>query len=217
MMTPHKIFKLGFLVALAGATAGCVSQKRDSFTVGSVPEDYRTNHPIVLTEGEKTFDVPVSASSHTLTEPVKSNIRGFAHNFKLSASSIMYVLLPANSVNAGAAASTRSHVLAALEAGGVSRHKILVQNYDASNHGPTAPIRLAYKQITAATEECGRWPDDLTATADNKNFHNFGCASQSNLASMIENPADLMAPRAETPIDASRRGTVYQDYIGGGQ
>ncbi|MEO0542223.1 MAG: CpaD family pilus assembly lipoprotein [Pseudomonadota bacterium] len=216
-MMPQKIIKLSFLVLLAGATAGCMSQKRDSFTVGSVPEDYRTNHPIVLAEGEKTFDVPVSASSHALTEPIKSNIRGFASNFNMAASGMMYMLLPASSANAGAAAAVRGHVLDALEAGGVPRHKVLVQNYDASNHGPTAPIRLAYKQVTASTNECGRWPDDLTATAENQHYHNFGCATQANLAVAIENPGDLMLPRQMTPIDAARRGAVYEEYIGGAQ
>ncbi|MEO1700756.1 MAG: CpaD family pilus assembly lipoprotein [Pseudomonadota bacterium] len=216
-MTPQKIFKIAMVATLAGATAGCMSQKRDSFTVGSIPEDYRTNHPIVLTEGEKTFDVPVSASSHKLTDPVKSNIRGFAAAFKQSSSGMMYMLLPSNSANSGAAASARRHVLESLEAGGVPRHKVLIQNYDASGHGPTAPIRLAYKHVTASTNECGRWPDDLTATAENQHFHNFGCASQSNLAAAIENPTDLMAPRASTPIDAARRSKVYEDYVGGAE
>lgn len=216
-MTPQKIIKFAILATLVGTTAGCMTQKRDSFTVGSVPQDYRTNHPIVLAEGEKTFDVPISASSHALTDPVKSNIRGFAGGFSQSASGMMYLLLPSNSANAGAAASVRRHVLDALEAGGVSRHKVLIQNYDASGHGPTAPIRLAYKHVTASTSECGRWPDDLTATSENGNYHNFGCASQANLAAMIENPTDLMAPRAPTPIDASRRGKVYEDYISGGR
>lgn len=216
-MTPQKFFKLTLMVSLTGLIAGCMSQKRDSFTVGSIPEDYRTTHPIVLTEGEKSFDIPVSSSSHALTDPVKSNIRGFAAGFKQSASAMMYMLLPANSANAGSAASSRRHVLDALEAGGVPRHKVLVQNYDASGHGPTAPIRLAYKHVTASTGECAQWPDDLTATSENGNYHNFGCSSQSNLAAAIENPADLLAPRALTPIDAARRGKVYEDYIGAGQ
>ncbi|MEM9999378.1 MAG: CpaD family pilus assembly lipoprotein [Pseudomonadota bacterium] len=216
-MAPQKLIKLTLLFALAGTVSGCmgIGQKRDSFTVGSVPEDYRTTHPIILAEGEQSFDVPISQGAHALTDPVKSNIRGFANNFKNSASGMMYMLLPANSPNASAAAGVRRHVLEALEAGGVSRHKVLVQNYDASAHGPTAPIRLAFKKVTASTNECGRWPEDLTATSENGNYHNFGCATQSNLAAAIENPSDLMAPRAQTPIDAQRRGAVYEEYIAG--
>lgn len=212
---PYSTMKIAGTVLLTVLVAGCSVQKRDSFTVGSVPDDYRTRHPILITEGEKNLDVPVSASSHELSDPLHSNIRGFAAMFKRSGSGMMYVLLPSQSPNAGAAANARASVLSSLEAGGVARHKVLVQNYNASAHGATAPIRLAFKQVAASTSECGRWPDDLAQNPENTNYANFGCSTQSNMAALIENPGDLMGPRAETPIDASRRGNVFQDYIAG--
>ncbi len=33
-------------------------------------------------------------------------------------------------------------------------------------------------------------------TESNRNYANFGCATQNNLAQMIANPADLLGPRA---------------------
>ena len=39
--------------------AGCAT-KRDSITVGAVPDDYRTNHPIVIAEKEQVLDLPVA-------------------------------------------------------------------------------------------------------------------------------------------------------------
>ncbi|MGO4835537.1 pilus assembly protein CpaD, partial [Rhizobiaceae sp. 2RAB30] len=45
--------------------AGCA--RRDSITVGSVPDDYRTNHPIVIAEKEQNLDLPVGASDRGMT------------------------------------------------------------------------------------------------------------------------------------------------------
>jgi pilus assembly protein CpaD len=44
---------------------------------------------------------------------------------------------------------------------------------------------------------------------------NFGCASQRNLAAMVDNPADLVQPRAETPAYTMRRTTVVEKYRAG--
>ena len=46
--------------------AGCA--KRDSITVGAVPDDYRTNHPIVIAEKEEILDLPVGASDRGITQ-----------------------------------------------------------------------------------------------------------------------------------------------------
>jgi len=41
---------------------------------------------------------------------------------------------------------------------------------------------------------------------------NFGCASQRNLAAMVDNPADLVQPRGETPVYEMRRTVVGGAY-----
>ncbi|MFX5268131.1 CpaD family pilus assembly lipoprotein, partial [Acinetobacter baumannii] len=40
----------------------------------------------------------------------------------------------------------------------------------------------------------------------------FGCASQRNLASMVEEPSDLVQPRAETPAYTMRRNAAFETY-----
>ena len=41
---------------------------------------------------------------------------------------------------------------------------------------------------------------------------NFGCATQRNLAAMVDNPADLVQPRGETPGLEMRRTAVGAAY-----
>jgi pilus assembly protein CpaD len=47
---------------------------------------------------------------------------------------------------------------------------------------------------------------------ENQPMYNLGCSSQRNLAAMVDNPADLVQPRAETPAYTMRRTTVVEKY-----
>ena len=55
-------------VALAGL-AGCENVSKRHFTVGSVSDDYRSRHPIVISEKEQTMDIPVATGSKGLPGP----------------------------------------------------------------------------------------------------------------------------------------------------
>ena len=65
---------------------------------------------------------------------------------------------------------------------------------------------------------CGLWPEDLGPSIKNKSYfenkpyYNFGCAYQRNMAAMVDNPADLVQPRSETPAYTSRRITAFEKY-----
>ena len=47
---------------------------------------------------------------------------------------------------------------------------------------------------------------------ENRQYWNFGCASQRNLAAMVDNPADLVQPRGETPAYTARRSVAIDKY-----
>ena len=69
--------------------------------------------------------------------------------------------------------------------------------------------------MAAEAGPCGLWPQDLgptyrPSTIENRPYWNFGCATQRNLAAMVDNPADLVQPRGETPAYAARRATVHR-------
>jgi pilus assembly protein CpaD len=71
--------------------------------------------------------------------------------------------------------------------------------------------------MTAMAGPCGMWPNDLGSSNDrmyNENvpYWNHGCANQRNLAAMVDNPADLVQPRGETPALSARRAIVLDKY-----
>ena len=116
------------------------------------------------------------------------------------------------SPNSASAHHVGARVAEVIRTAGVPGNRISTVTYHAQEHGASAPIRLSYGAVRASVEGCGQWPADLTRSPENKNFHNFGCASQNNLAAIISNPADLLGPRGMTGVDAARRSNEIRDY-----
>jgi pilus assembly protein CpaD len=66
--------------------------------------------------------------------------------------------------------------------------------------------------MKASVDRCGRWPEDILDTTENRHYADFGCSYQNNLAAQIDNPADLLGPRRQTEIDAENRAVAIEDY-----
>lgn len=204
------------LLSVAGL-AGC-GTKPDGTATGAIPDDYRLRHPIVLTEAEQTMDLPIAAGERRLSTAVRDNISGFASDHAARSGGAIQIMLPRGSANAATAERLSKDIRATLTRAGIPRDRMIMTAYDAGGHGDAAPIRLAFLSIAAKTAPCGEWPEDLVEnTMENRNYSNFGCATQSNLAAQIANPMDLVQPRGMTPIDAERRGVVIDDYRNWGQ
>lgn len=207
-------FKLKSVAAiiLAGAVLGGCA-KVHNIEVGSVPDDYRAKHPIIISEKEEVVDIPVASNDRTMNYGTTSIVRGFAAQYRESSSGSIQVMTPVGSRNTGAASHVANHIRKILVEEGIPRGRIQVTSYQAAAQNDAAPIRLSYSAIAASTGPCGRWPNDLvTNTTENKHYENFGCATQNNLAAQIANPSDLIAPRGMTPIDAQRRDKVIESY-----
>jgi pilus assembly protein CpaD len=197
--------------ALVILLAGCSASKRQD-VVGSIPDDYRVNHPILIDEQLATMDVPVALDTARLSAPIKGNISGFAQRFNASGSGLMAIVVPDGSPNEVAATGIAHRIYDVLVGAGVRPGSIDFRSYPAGPSETNAPVRLAFNKITARVEGCGVWPDRLEQDFRNRNYKNFGCATQANLAAMVDNPLDLLYPRALAPADAARRSTVLDNY-----
>jgi pilus assembly protein CpaD len=126
--------------------------------------------------------------------------------------------VPVDTANARAAAATFHEVKTLLAAGGVPSRGIMVRHYHPDDPRTLATIRLSYPRIAAVAGPCGVWPEDLGPSvlnesySENKEYYNFGCAYQRNMAAMVENPSDLVQPRPETPAYTLRRSEAFEKY-----
>lgn len=194
------------------ALAGCANTHH--VTVGAVPDDYRTNHPITIQERERTADIPVSRNDKKLSTAQRSIVQNAVDGYRRQGSGMVFVLLPEGSANQTAAYRISMDIAKILRQGGVLATNIATQSYQVNNPEVSAPVRISYYAMTAGTGPCGRWPDDMLNTAENKHYANFGCATQANLAAQVANPADFLGPRATAPLNGTRNDRVISGSSG---
>jgi pilus assembly protein CpaD len=206
----------------AGAVAGCallVAACASSQKVAGVPPeptDYRMRHPITLTEADRTFQIFIGANRGSLNPTQRTELLQFAQNWRHEATGGVVIDLPTGSVNERAAAEALHEVQSVLAASGVPPHNVAVRSYRV-NEATLATIRVSYPKITAQAGPCGMWPENIGPGAErdyfeNQPYWNLGCAYQRNLAAMVDNPTDLVQPRAESPAYTPRRTMVVDKY-----
>jgi len=197
--------------AMVALVAGCAS-RTDSVVVGAVPDDYRTNHPIVIAEKDMVIDLPVGPTDRGMTGTQKVALGGFLTDYDRGAAPILTILKPVASRNEVAASHAATAFASYARKQGVPASRISISSYQAEAVELSAPVRVMFTAMKAQTNKCGRWPADIADTTDNKHYANFGCSYQNNLAAQIENPADLLGPRKMTEIDAENRTRVIDIY-----
>ncbi|WP_224406665.1 CpaD family pilus assembly protein [Afifella sp. IM 167] len=202
---------LGLALA-ASLLAGC--QSRNINAADLERHDYRLRHPIMVSEEPETLDIPIGMRGGHLSAELKDAIYDYALGYRDDGIGAVTVQVPSGSGNDIAAAAASRAIRAAVIEAGVEPGLVRVAAYP-SMPERVAPVRLSYLKVKAVTPDCGAWPKDVTATMDNRNYYNFGCASQQNLAAMVANPADLVRPRPMSPASGARRAKVLDDYAKG--
>jgi pilus assembly protein CpaD len=181
-----------------------------------VPYDYRQRHPITMTEVNHTLEVFVGTSRGELNATQRAEVAQFAHSWRREAAGGVVIELPVGASNERAAADSVRTIRSILAAASVPPDGIVVRGYQAPGYN-ISPIHVSYPKIAAQVGPCGLWPQDIGPSFNRDYFENqppwnFGCATQRNLAAMIDNPADLVQPRGETPANTTRRTTVMEKY-----
>ncbi|TIW95877.1 CpaD family pilus assembly protein [Mesorhizobium sp.] len=199
-------------VLLAASLAGCAGWKRDSVTVGAIPDDYRTTHPIVIAEKNQKIDLPVGAGDRGMTGAQRDTLLGFLDGYDKSAAPSLTIAVPRGSANEVAALVAGRDFARVAAASGVKRGRIVMTSYQSAVPEASAPVRVAFVAVRAQTDRCGRWPEDLLQNSENKHYADFGCSYQNNLAAQMANPNDLLGPRKQSDIDAENRGAVIDLY-----
>jgi pilus assembly protein CpaD len=207
--------RLGFypMAAVLGISllSGCMAG-RDHVIVGAIPDDYRTNHPITISEKEQVTDIPVGAADRGMTRSQRQQLEGFLSSYDRSAASVVQILLPEGSANQAAARRAAAGLAQVAREAGVPRGRITILSYHVDAPDSQPPIRVSYPRVTASAGPCGHWPEDLMQTSENKHYSDFGCSYQRNLAAQVANPNDLIGPRKEGDIDAENRDNVINVY-----
>jgi pilus assembly protein CpaD len=207
----------GVLLGLAVMLGAC-KHTEDEIATASFPADYRLRHPIAIQEADRSIVVFVGQARGGLTASQRGDVLGLAQIWLREGTGAINVDVPVETRNARAAAETFREIQATLAAAGVPPRGIVTRNYRPEDPRHLPAIRLNYPKISAVAGPCGLWPEDLGPSIKNKTYfqnqqyYNFGCAYQRNMAAMVDNPADLVQPRPETPPYTARRTAAFEKY-----
>ena len=198
--------RLAVLLGLAAPLAACTGADR-IVTGATGPQDYRVRHPIELQEGRANLEVLPEVRGGALDVRTRAQVKQFAQEYRAHGSGEIAIALPQSGRSGAEARSALPGLRGALAAGGASGY-VGVTSYPVANPALAAPVRISYSTIVAKTpSRCGQWPNDLASGSslngwENKEYWNFGCASQQMIATQVADPRDLMGPAAVTPPDS---------------
>jgi pilus assembly protein CpaD len=212
----RRLHLMGAAAGLSLALGACTYTSTE--VVATIPDDYRIRHPIAIEEAKQSIVVFVGNGRGGLTASQRADVAGLARSWRREGTGAIVADVPADTPNAPAAAGTFRDIHAMLTGAGVPSQAITLRHYRPEDPRLLAAIRLSYPKIAAVAGPCGLWPEDLGPNImdpgynDNLHYGNFGCATQRNLAAMIDNPADLVQPRSETAAYTPRRSAAFEKY-----
>jgi pilus assembly protein CpaD len=173
---------------------------------------YVDRHQVQVTQTGARLEIEVAANAGALSHKARSDIEAFAGGYLRYGHGAMILSTPSGATNSDSAAAVAQQARMALQESGVTYNAVAGSTYDASGQ-PEAPIVLSFTRFEAEEPECAPlWEQDLAHQSNNQPWASFGCATQSNIAALLEDPHDLLEPRAMDPRDSNRRDTVMTAY-----
>lgn len=137
----------------------------------------------------------------------------FLAQYARSGEGPLYINVPSNGQTSQGVAQATSIVQSYLGRLGLSGSAVQSGQYPAMPGAPS-PVIVSYRRLTTAPINCSQGAS-LTHTANNQPYGNFGCAQTANLAALIDNPRQLLAPYEFDKGSTVRRMTVIDKYVAG--
>ncbi len=208
-MTP----RLPLLLAGLSALGACATLRAEAPGVPTASAADR--HAITVEQTAERLEIQVASGASALSAKSRADLSAFAGGYLRYGHGALIMSTPEGSANADAAARLANETRSSLIDAGVSYAAIAPSTYDGSGQGE-APIVVSFARFEARAPECAPlWEQDLAHQSDNQPWESFGCATLANLAALVEDPSDLLHPRAEDPRDSNRRATVFEAYRAG--
>lgn len=169
-------------------------------------------HQIEVAQTAERLEVAAPQGATSVADADRERLHAFASGYLRYGHGSLVMSAPAGAANTDAAIAVAEDARRALVEAGVSYAAVASSTYDAAGSSD-APLILSFTRYEARAPECTPlWQQDLGHQSNNQPWSSFGCAMQANLAAMVEDPADLVRPRAEDPRDSARRDTVLGLY-----
>lgn len=211
-MTAHRkmpnTFRLAATLLLCGSAtllAGC-SQEFASFDDTYVPAFSEERFPISVVD--KPFKLTIPTKTGKIANDDMTRLVSFARAAQGKGASRVTVSYPSGSRKAAAASQEAVNIL---RSQGVQPAMIRRAAYK----GKSDVVALSFTQRVAETKPCGNWSRDVSTSAKNEPTPDFTCSNQNNLAAMVANPDNFIAPSRPTSRDSAGQIPAIQSHQAG--
>lgn len=190
------------------ALAACQSPFNGANDALSVAE----RHPINVDTRMISENIAVGPETFTLTAAEREAARRLLEDFRVRGVGKLSIASPTSSPNAAAVVQVTAELTNIAKDVGVPVGALDIAGYRSSGAEQRAPIVVSYMVYQATPSACGQWDTNLSFSPLNKVSPNFGCATQNNIAALVENPRDLVEPETMTGADQARRAVTLKKY-----
>jgi pilus assembly protein CpaD len=168
---------------------------------------------ITVAETVERLELFTQPTGLNLSARDEDAVSDFIYEYGQSGQGPLYINVPGNTGNRVGIEQAKTSIVSRMRDMGIDGSVLQVGQY-ASKEGQPAPVVVSYRRLTTAPINCHQG-SALTLTSRNQPYENFGCAQTANLAAMIDDPRQLLAPYdLDAPL-AVRRTSVFQKYIEG--
>ncbi|MBI1366931.1 MAG: hypothetical protein GC153_13370 [Alphaproteobacteria bacterium] len=207
MNTTMKRLLLTFSLAALAGCAGAWNGEREALSIAQ-------RHPIAVDSQVVTLTLPLDPDHPELSAMDKARLAAFADSYMTSGHGQLTITTPSGAGSGAVSEQRAAYIRKFLDDRGVSSDAVSNVSYRVgSNEG--RDIILSYTHYVATPPDCGIWKGMQARDYANLVSPNFGCAAQHNLAAMIADPHDLIAPADSTPPDSNARVRMIGKYRAG--
>jgi len=207
------------LVGLAALLVGACDDSRllvhrpldNPAAVGAGNPELR--HSIGFTSRAEHLDVEVPPGTAGLSPNQNVDIYRFLTSYKREASGRLAISAPAGMRDRAAMSHALRDIERHVNQAGLGDQVVRAPRHNKHSTG-TPFVRLAYQRPVTVPPPCGHWAEDVGRNEERIPYPNWGCATQRNLAVMVDNARDLKHPQAEGPRAGERRSVSWSAYAG---
>ena len=198
-------------ILLACGLAALVLGGCTTYYPSEVPTTLRNK--ITVAETVERLELYTQPSGLDLSARDQDAVTDFVNLYGQYGQGPMYINIPGNTAGGLGAQQAKSAITSRMRSVGIPSSAVQMGQY-AANAGVPAPVVVSFRRLTTAPIDCEQGAF-LTSTSTNQPYNNFGCAQTANLAAMIDNPRQLLAPYELTPSTMIRRSSVIEAYGNG--
>ncbi|GJL93902.1 MAG: pilus assembly protein [Hyphococcus sp.] len=203
-----KLSKFALLSSAAILAASCASAFNGADDALTVSE----RHPISVDGQVVTLTIDTNSASSELSSVDKSRLRAFADSYLRNGHGPLTITAPSGSPEDFDGQEAAADIREALHKYGVPWSTLSGATYRTGGVAGGNQMIVSYTHYVATASECGIWSGIKAREYANLASPNYGCATQNNIAAMLADPHDLIAPADGSPRDAAAIVRAFEAY-----